>query len=252
MKVADGVETLELTAINFMGTQTVIHPTLFTDNTSAVLVDTGFPGLLPEIRGGMERSGIPFGTLASIIITHHDLDHIGSLAGIRRELPKSLEILAHEAEKPYIQGELTPIKQTPERMAQREAHLNSLPEEKRTALKALLAVPTKTAVDRTIADGEQLPYSGGITVIHTPGHTPGHICLYHNKSKTLVSGDALNLADGVLTGPNPVHTYDLALALRSLVKLADYDIKNVICYHGGVYQGDDIHQRIAELADGQS
>jgi len=33
-------------------------------------------------------------------------------------------------------------------------------------------------VDKTLEDGEELPFCGGITVIHTPGHTPGHICLY--------------------------------------------------------------------------
>jgi glyoxylase-like metal-dependent hydrolase (beta-lactamase superfamily II) len=93
-------------------------------------------------------------------------------------------------------------------------------------------------VNRVIADGEELPYGGGVTVIRTPGHTLGHICLYHAKSKTLVSGDALNLVDGQLTGPNPLHTHDLPRAVESLKKLAEYDIERVICYHGGVLDGE--------------
>ena len=46
-------------------------------------------------------------------------------------------------------------------------------------------------VDRIVEDGEELPFCGGITVIHTPGHTPGHICLYIGQNKTLIAGDAL-------------------------------------------------------------
>jgi glyoxylase-like metal-dependent hydrolase (beta-lactamase superfamily II) len=93
-----------------------------------------------------------------------------------------------------------------------------------------------------------LPYCGGMTVIFTPGHTPGHICLYLNQSKILVSGDALVVADGELRGPNPQATYDMDTALKSLKKLARYDIETVVCYHGGVY-GDNPNKRLAELAN---
>jgi len=251
MEIAKGIEAVELKVTNFTGAASVIHPTLFRENGSALLVDAGYPGTLPKIRSAVRKSGLPLAALGVVIITHHDLDHIGGLKRLRDELPESLAVFSHAEEKPYIQGELTPIKQTPERLAQREAQLNTLPIKQRRTLKALLATPTATTVDRTLSDGEFLQYSGGITVIHTPGHTPGHVCLYHHTSKTLVSGDALNLTDGKLVGPNPLHTYDLATALTSLKKLADFDIENVICYHGGVYQGSGINQRIAELADGK-
>jgi glyoxylase-like metal-dependent hydrolase (beta-lactamase superfamily II) len=98
-----------------------------------------------------------------------------------------------------------------------------------------------------LTDGEELPFGGGVTVIHTPGHTPGHICLYHAGTKTLITGDALNLVDGELTGPNPQFTHDLTTARSSLKKLARFDIDKVICYHGGVFLGNS-NQRIAELA----
>lgn len=248
MKVSTGVETLELLATNFMGTQSVIHPTLIHDDETVILVDAGYPGQLPQIREAIEKTGVPFARLNKVIITHQDLDHIGSLANIRHELPV-VEVLAHAWEKPYIQGELRPIKMTPQRIAQREAQFSALPQEQRRTLKALLEIPTQATVDRAVADGEELPYCGGINVIHTPGHTPGHVCLYLRQSKTLVTGDALNHTDGRLVGPNPLHTYEIATAVRSLKKLGAYDIETVICYHGGVYRGD-ANRRIAELADG--
>ncbi len=45
-------------------------------------------------------------------------------------------------------------------------------------------------VNTNLTDGEELDYGGGITVIQVPGHTPGHLCLYHEKSKSLIAGDA--------------------------------------------------------------
>jgi len=131
-------------------------------------------------------------------------------------------------------------------MAQFMEQLNSMPEEQREIMKALFENPPRASVDETRADGEEVPYCGGITVIHTPGHTPGHICLYVKESKTLIVGDALNIMDGELVGPNPQNTQDMDSAIKSLKKFTRYDIENVICYHGGLYTKDP-NQRIAEL-----
>jgi glyoxylase-like metal-dependent hydrolase (beta-lactamase superfamily II) len=103
-------------------------------------------------------------------------------------------------------------------------------------------------VNKTITDGEELDYCGGIIVIHTPGHTPGHICLYHKKSKTLIVGDAMNVVEGQLIGPNKLSMNDEEeeLAINSLKKFEKYDIKNIISYHGGLFN-DNPNQRIKEL-----
>ncbi|MCL6478917.1 MAG: hypothetical protein K6T65_10940 [Peptococcaceae bacterium] len=49
MKIADGFEMLEISA-NIMGTASIIYPTLIWDNDTAILVDAGYPGQLPQIR----------------------------------------------------------------------------------------------------------------------------------------------------------------------------------------------------------
>ncbi len=103
-------------------------------------------------------------------------------------------------------------------------------------------------MDQTLVDGQELPYLGGITVIHTPGHTLGHICLYLSESKTLIAGDALVAEEGMLAASPPSLNYDAALSKQSLKKLARFEIESVICYHGGFIQ-DHPAQRIAALAD---
>lgn len=131
MRASSGVVALEIPSTNLQGTPTVIHPTLIWDDRAAILVDAGYPGQLQRIREAIEKAGVPFASLTKVVVTHHDLDHIGALAAIRAELGDRVEVLAHAQEKPYVQGEQRPIKLTPERIAQREAQLNALPEERR-------------------------------------------------------------------------------------------------------------------------
>ena len=65
IKLGKGVGVLELP---FMGNQ--IHPTLIWDDETVVLVDTGFPGQLHELRKAMDEAGFPFSKLTRVLITH--------------------------------------------------------------------------------------------------------------------------------------------------------------------------------------
>ena len=90
-----------------------------------------------------------------------------------------------------------------------------------------------------------MPYCGGI-IIHTPGHTPGHICLYLKKSKTLIAGDLLHITDGELTGPNSRNTPDMDSAITAIQKFLIYDIEQIVCYHDGLFKSNS-NKKIAEL-----
>jgi glyoxylase-like metal-dependent hydrolase (beta-lactamase superfamily II) len=247
MNITHGVEMLEISRM-LMGNQITIHPTLLWDTDHMVLVDTGHPGQLPLFREETDKIGISLDKLDKIIITHQDIDHIGSLSTILEELPQQIEVLANEIEKPYIQGEKRLLRMTPETIANAMKALPSeIPDEQRKAFKYGLENPPKAKVDRIVEDGEELPYCCGIVIINTPGHTPGHISLYHKQSKTLIAGDALIVTDGQLLGPEPQYCLDASLAIKSLKKFIPYDIETVICYHGGVYN-TNVNQRIVDLA----
>jgi glyoxylase-like metal-dependent hydrolase (beta-lactamase superfamily II) len=246
MRIAEGVEMLEISG-SVMGTPSVIRPTLVWDAETVVLVDTGFPGMLPLIREAMDKAGVPFDRLNRVILTHHDIDHIGSLASIRGERADRVTIMAHEIEKPYVDGTKPALK-----LAQFEANRANLPPERQAVFQKMAAAfqSSRASVDETLVDGEELPYAGGIRVIHTPGHTLGHICLYLERSKTLVSGDALTVdKEGVLVRSQPSINYDTPAAVESLKKLAPYDIQAVITHHGGLAR-ENVNARIAELAKG--
>lgn len=242
MKVTDGVAIIELPT-NGMGLSKVIYPAIIWDDETVILVDAGYPGQLAQIEQAVSEAGIALAKINKVIITHHDIDHMGSAVSIKEKLSERIEILAHEVEVPYIQGEKLPLK-----LVQLEPGLEDLPagmkdlyEKIKTGFQSY-----KVNVDRPLTDGEELPYCGGITVIHTPGHTLGHICLYLKRHKMLVAGDLLRVEDGLLvTAPEQIN-FDQHMYLKSLAKLTGYDIQTVLCYHGGVY-ADKVNKRIEEL-----
>ncbi|QWH17655.1 MBL fold metallo-hydrolase [Bacillus mycoides] len=217
MKIAKGVELLQLEFQEF-----IIHPILLWDDEMAVLIDTGFPGQIEDIRVEMGKVGVSFDKLKVVILTHQDIDHIGSLPELLQNCGSNIKVYAHELDKPYIEGELPLLKD------------------------ALVQNPPKGKVDDTLIDGQELPYCGGILIIHTPGHTPGHISLYLRKSKTLIAGDSMYSVNGILGGIHAPTTLDVKEAQNSLKKYLNLEIDSVVCYHGGLSKGN-INEQIQKL-----
>lgn len=249
MKIAEGLEVLDLNAELANGPG-VIHPAVFHDAENVILVDTGLPGMLPQFQKAFEEAGIDFGRLNRIIITHSDMDHVGSLSQIVATSTHPIEVWAHVEEKPYIQADRPPI-----RMEQMKDQFEHLPEERRKQMMALYESlrdnykRLKVTVTHEIQDREVLPCCGGIELIHTPGHTLGHVCLYHRGSKTLIAGDCLNAVNGKLVAAPDFTMIDKAQYKTTLKKLAHYDIQTVVCYHGGI--AENTNGRIAEIAAAQ-
>ena len=242
MKIENGIYMLEILS-DTNGTPTIIYPTLISNNDSLILIDTGFPGLFNQIYEAIEKEGLQFSKLNTIIFTHQDIDHIGNVYDILNKVPGGIKTFSHEEEKAYINGERTPVK-----LAKLQSNLESLPDNMKVAYKMLKAgfEKNKVNIDETLVDGQELPYCGGITVIHTPGHTPGHICLYFKQWKILIAGDIFCINDGILCRENQNLNFDNELNVKSIQKLMKYDVEKVICYHGGIYN-ENVNERIAEL-----
>ncbi|CAM4263665.1 MULTISPECIES: MBL fold metallo-hydrolase [Bacillus cereus group] len=209
MEIAKGVEMLQLKFQEF-----IIHPILLWNDEMAVLIDTGFPGQFEDIQVEMERVGVSVDKLKVVILTHQDIDHIGSLPDVFENGVSDIKVYAHELDKPYIEGDLPLLK---------DVHVEN---------------PPKGKVSDTVIDGQELPYCGGIRILHTPGHTPGHISLYLKRSKILVAGDSMYSVNGVLGGVHAPTTLNIMEAWQSLKKYLNLDIESVVCYHGGLSKGN--------------
>jgi glyoxylase-like metal-dependent hydrolase (beta-lactamase superfamily II) len=229
MQLGRNLEALEV-SMRLGANQSTIYPVLMWDEKDeATLIDTGVAGSDVAIGEHLTRLGLEWKNIRRIILTHQDVDHIGGAGAIVKA--SNAEVLAHEDDIPYIQGERRLLKMNPDRI---EAMLKTVPAEQRERVRQLFENPPTVHVDRALVDGEKLPYSGGIVVIHTPGHTPGHISLFLGAERLLIAGDALRAENGVLQGPSLSSTPDLAVATASLRKLLDYPIDRVLCYHGGL------------------
>lgn len=242
MRIDDSLHMLEVKAWGdgFLGLAA-----LRGDDGSVALFDAGLPGSLPSLRACLDEAGLPFDAVDRVFVTHHDFDHIGGLPELlAAAAPRKVLVLAHAEEVPYVQGERPPVKTEPAVRARMQANL---PEGQVLGPARPLENPPRIPVGTVLADGQRLDFAGGITAIHVPGHTPGHLCYYLHRSRVLVAGDALRAADGRLEPPAPEHSADVRLARASLAKLADLDLAAVVCYHGGCATGD-LRARIRALA----
>jgi glyoxylase-like metal-dependent hydrolase (beta-lactamase superfamily II) len=87
----------------------------------------------------------------------------------------------------------------------------------------------------------------GLRVIATPGHTPGHVCVFDPAGSLLILGDAMNNIGNKLAGPNPQYTADMAQAHQSVNKLAKLNFQRAVFGHGEPID-NGASQAIAKLA----
>jgi len=198
------------------------------------LVDTGLPNQADVFEQSIAAEGFSLSDVKQIVLTHQDLDHVGSLNPLKERT--GAEIFAYVNEVPYIDGTKAPVKwPSPERLAQHPELAERLKNFK------------PTSVDQSVIDGDVLSRSAGATVISTPGHTPGHMSLYLPNTKTLIAGDSLVSENGVLSGPSPGATADMELAMESVRKFLAFDVETIVCYHGGLVT-DDANGQLKRVA----
>jgi len=198
------------------------------------LVDTGFLGRTDRILEQIKELGYSPSDITRIIITHHHADHVGSLAELKRVT--QAKIIAHPADAPYIDGTLSqPGPARPQWLSRGLACLNWL----------WSAEPV--TVDVLVNDGDELPILGGIKILHTPGHTPGSICLYLQDKDLLIAGDLLANRFG-LRLPSRGFTVDIAQEKQSIKRIACLEF-DIICFGHGSPIMYNAHQAVADFAD---
>ncbi|WP_127506605.1 MBL fold metallo-hydrolase [Actinoplanes solisilvae] len=106
-------------------------------------------------------------------------------------------------------------------------------------------------VPEIVAAKELVPLKDGdevfsLQVIHTPGHTPGHIAIFDPASGTLLPGDALRNANG-LSGPDSQYSENMTQAAESVKKMATLDVKTILPGHGDPFT-DNAAEALRKLA----
>ena len=211
------------------GKEETIYPAVIQSGSELLLVDCGYPEFTPLISNALGVQGFQLCDITSVILTHHDIDHIGALPEIIRQYPSN-KIYASTIEARYING----TEKMP-RLLQAQSLYESLPSQLRPGALAFMQMHEEyppTEINGLLEPGDKI--FEGVEVISTSGHSPGHISLHLPQIKTLIAGDAFIYENGKFGIANPEYTLDLNAAYDSISKLSELDLDRVICYHGGV------------------
>ena len=100
------------------------------------------------------------------------------------------------------------------------AHKNEAP---------LIESRTGLTPSKLLEDGDVIE---GLTVIHTPGHTPGHICLLDKETSSLFIGDLVHMEDNELKEIPHEYSQDPKGNRESIKKLKNTEFKHLLLSHG--------------------
>ncbi|MGA2490789.1 MAG: MBL fold metallo-hydrolase [Anaerolineales bacterium] len=200
----------------------VANPYLLIDTDGLTLIDAGLPGSHRKILRYLAGLGYKPKDLKRILITHADFDHVGGLAALKAA--SGARIFASPVEA--------------QAMAEGHASRPLKPRRRITKwffdLMAKLFKPARVQVDELLSDGQILPVLGGLRVVETPGHTPGHISLFTASSGVLFCGDSIVSGENGLRGSHGTNNWDQAKSDESVRKQAALGAHIVCSGHGPV------------------
>jgi glyoxylase-like metal-dependent hydrolase (beta-lactamase superfamily II) len=174
------------------------------------LVDAGHRGSAGAIRRALEGRGRVLSDIARVICTHGHPDHAGGAGALAAG---GAEILMHPADAAGLKAGFRDFLGRPSRG------------------RFFAAMTPEPPAITPIEDGDVLPVLGGLTVIHTPGHTPGSVCLWSRRHGLLFVGDVLQRRFGRVGLASALYSDDIRAARRSVQRLAVLDVRTIVFSH---------------------
>ncbi len=217
-----------------------------------VLIDAGWGSEQSwrSLLTGLESIGAGIADVRGVLLTHMHYDHVGLAGRIRQA--SGAWIAMHPADRAvlartdYRRAELAVALE-----AEFLRDLGASPAEAAAAVGTAAEwekYATMALADRLLTDGELADVPGWkLRAVHTPGHTPGHLCFVDERSRRLFSGDHIlpritpNISVQRATPPDPLGDY-----LDSLARTRDLDVDEVLPAHEWRFLG--LTERIDAIA----
>jgi glyoxylase-like metal-dependent hydrolase (beta-lactamase superfamily II) len=214
----------------------LVNVFLFTDGDEADLLDCGMNAeeSLEAIHAATRHVGVR--RLRTLLVTHIHPDHYGA-AGALAGGPGLAELYMHRLEVPLVHPRYVELEQLVEEV-HRYLLVNGVPAEEAEVLsnsQRALSQLVKTAEPSVQLDGAETVVMGRrrVRVEWTPGHSPGHVCLWEPTEGLLFAGDHIlpdlspNIGLHPQSTPDPLHEY-----LEGLRRMAAYQPRRVLPAHG--------------------
>lgn len=211
--VAAGVYQLGLGGVNVFFVED--------DDGGLVLIDTGIKPGAERIGAGIRALGRTPEELCGVIVTHLHGDHVGGLAAVKAHT--GAEVWMHAADAAAMRDGV------------RGRTLEPGPGLIRTAIvrtvggRSAARTGDPIVIEHEVQDGDVLPLAG-MTAVHTPGHTAGHLALLLPRDGgVLFAGDAATNVGRLAAGPV---FEDVADGMQSLSRLSELEFATALFSHG--------------------
>ena len=186
------------------------------DDGQVTLIDMGVASSGKKVIAALESIGSGASDVTRLMLTHCHPDHAGGAAYVSEKTGRPVDVHADDAE--YVRSGTQPD-HDPTLFLGRLVDRLPAPKNK------------KVVVGEELGDGQVVPFAGGIRVIHTPGHSPGHASYLHEESGTLITGDAIFNVLG-RRWPMKFLCTDFAMTKETAHKLGEVDYEIAAFTHG--------------------
>lgn len=201
-----------------------------------LLVDTGFDdSIRTTVVNYFKEKKLSLDAVRYVINTHSDYDHTGGNKAVRELMPNAL-ICAGERDRPMIENLNSMFFDRYNEFEKEHGFAES-----KDAKDFMMTVAFETNVDIGFAGNERIDLGGRyVEILHTPGHSWGHVSILDEKSRAIIIGDAVLgnsvlLADGQPAFPP---TYRFVEAYRSTIRLLKgYQASEILTSHYPRYVG---------------
>ena len=185
--------------------------TYFINGSKKILIDPGHHHLFGNVKGHLSRLSITPQDIDFILLTHAHPDHVEAVRGFSNS---QALILLHEAELDFVK-KLAPHYGAAMGIADFEPQI-------------------------LMREGEMQVGDMVFQIIHTPGHSPGSICLYWPQEKALFTGDVI-FYQGI--GRTDLPGGDGQALKESIRRLSGLEVEHLLPGHGEVVSGRELVKR---------
>ena len=224
--------------LRFRGVPRVIATAVLHGTGGVALIDPGPTSTLPVLSAELERSGITFADLTTLLLTHIHLDHAGAAGTLVHDNPR-LRVVVHQNGAPHM---IDPTKL-----------ISSVTRLYGDAMDRLWGEFRPVPVDAidVLAGGEHIGVAGrDLEVAFTPGHASHHVSYFDRAAGVAFVGDAAGirlLSAGYVLPPTPPPDIDLEAWRDSLRRIDAWGADTLFLTHFGPSAPAGAHLR--ELAD---
>ena len=185
------------------------------EDDQVTLVDMGVASSGPKVMAALASIGSGPADVTRLMLTHAHADHAGGAAYVAERT--GLEFGIHAEDADFARAGKNPPRDPRFRLGRLMTRTD----------RGFAAVP----VGETFTDGQVVPFAGGLEVVHTPGHSPGHAAYLHRESGVLITGDSIFNVLGLRWSIKAFCT-DFRMSQETAVRLAELDYTTAAFTHG--------------------